>query len=419
VGFIPHLYRGEMSGEVWLDGQRTTDAPLWQLSERAGLLFQNPAAQMLTDTVENEILFGLENLGLPRAEMRVRLEETLRQFGLTEMRQRNPHTLSGGEQQKLALAAVMARRPKVLVLDEPFSMLDTTAAAELVAELAQLVAEGTAVIICEHRAEYLAALPGLQTITLKNGHAPLVQSDVAWSVNAVAPVALVVEGLGVELNGRVILHDLNFQASGGQIVAIVGRNGVGKTTLLRALTGLQDGNGRVTINGEPPDLGLVFQNPDLQLFNASVRDEILYRLPDSDMATYQFLLDALGLAQYESTPPLLLSEGEKKRLALAAVLMRRPVHGLLLDEPSLGQDDGHKQMLLYLLRQVAAAGQLVIVTTHDIALAAQADRMILLGPDGFVADGPPQTVLADEVAWQRLGLTVPDWFLVNGRGNRK
>jgi energy-coupling factor transporter ATP-binding protein EcfA2 len=215
-------------------------------------------------------------------------------------------------------------------------------------------------------------------------------------------------------NGRTILRDLNFRTGGGQIVAIVGRNGVGKTTFLRALTGLQDFDGRITINDEQPDLGLVFQNPDLQLFNASVRDEILYRLPDPDLARYRSLLAALGLARYEDTPPLLLSEGEKKRLALATVLMRQPRHGLLLDEPSLGQDAAHKEMLLRLLHQVAAAGQLVLITTHDIALAAQADRLILLGPDGFVTDGPPQRVLADAAAWQRIGLTVPEWLMVNG-----
>jgi energy-coupling factor transport system ATP-binding protein len=117
------------------------------------------------------------------------------------------------------------------------------------------------------------------------------------------------------------------------------------------------------------------------------------------------------LTHYEETPPLLLSEGEKKRLALATVLMRQPRHGLLLDEPSLGQDAAHKAMLLRLLHQVAASGQLVIITTHDIALAAQADRMILLGPDGFVADGPPQMVLADTVAWRRIGLVAPSYVM--------
>ncbi len=414
TGFIPHLYRGDLSGEIWLNGQRTTEAPLWQLSEQAGLLFQNPAAQMLTETVEAEILFGLENLGLSRKAMGQRLEETLRQFGLAELRKRDPQTLSGGEQQKLALAAVMARLPKLLVLDEPFSMLDTTAAAELVAELERLAVGGTAVIICEHRAEYLAGLPGLRTVALSNGHPVPVDPGGTWPESTTGPIELVVEKLRVVRNGRTILHNLNFRAGGGQIVAIVGRNGVGKTTLLRALTGLQEFNGRVTVNNEPPDFGLVFQNPDLQLFNASVRDEILYRLPNPDLDRYQSLLAALGLTLYETTPPLLLSEGEKKRLALATVLMRQPRHGLLLDEPSLGQDAAHKEMLLRLLHQVAAAGQLVLITTHDIALAAQADRLILLGSDGFVADGPPQMVLADATAWQRVGLAVPDWFSLNG-----
>ncbi|MCA9974451.1 MAG: ATP-binding cassette domain-containing protein, partial [Anaerolineales bacterium] len=237
TGFIPHLYHGEMRGAVMLDGLATAVTPLWQLSEKAGLLFQNPAAQMLTETVEDEILFGLENLGLARAAMQRRLEETLQQFGLDSLRQRDPHTLSGGEQQRLALAAVMARRPPLLVLDEPFSMLDTAAAAALVADLQALVAGGTAVIIAEHRAEYVHSLPGLRHMALGNGHIASAMPDV-WPFAATDPLELMVEGLRVERNGRTILHDLSFTASGGQIIALVGRNGVGKTVLARILAGL-------------------------------------------------------------------------------------------------------------------------------------------------------------------------------------
>ncbi len=193
---------------------------------------------------------------------------------------------------------------------------------------------------------------------------------------------------------------------------MVGRNGVGKTTLLRALAGLQKHGGSVSMNGSRPDLGLVFQNADLQLFNASVREEILFRVPDPDMDFYASLLSALGLARYEQVPPLLLSEGEKKRVALATVLMRRPRHGVLLDEPSLGQDAAHKTMLVRLARALADAGQLVILTTHDLPLAAQADRLALLGSEGFVADGPPAEVLRDDAAWVRLGLSVPAWVRV-------
>jgi len=200
-----------------------------------------------------------------------------------------------------------------------------------------------------------------------------------------------------------------WSSSGGQVAVIVGRNGVGKTTLLRALCGLQKHEGTVLADGARPELGLVFQNADLQLFNASVRDEILYRMPQPDMALYSWLLQALGLASYEQVPPLLLSEGEKKRLALATVMMRNPKHGLLLDEPAVGQDAAHKQMLMSILRAVAQSGKVVLVTTHDLSLAVQADRLILLGADGFVADGPPHQVLQNEAAWSAVGLVVPDW----------
>ena len=220
--------------------------------------------------------------------------------------------------------------------------------------------------------------------------------------------------LGVKLGGRSVLRDLSFSAAGGQVLAVVGRNGVGKTTLLRALASLQKHTGTVRVDGDRPDLGIVFQNADLQLFNATVRDEILYRLPDPDVARYCWLLDALGLRRYEDVPPLLLSEGEKKRVALATVLMRGPRHGLLLDEPALGQDARHKARLIRLARALAAAGHLVIMTTHDLELAANADRLLLLGQEGFVADGPPAQVLRDDAAWKKVGLVVPAWVSAVG-----
>ncbi len=413
TGLIPHLYRGQLEGEVWLDGCRTTDTPLWQLAERAGLVFQNPAAQMLAMSVEEEIIFGLENLGLSAPAIDRRLQETLARFELEGLRSRSPQTLSGGEQQKLALAAITARRPPVLVLDEPLSMLDGTAAADLVAHLSQLSRSGTSVVVCEHRAERLQTLPDLQTFILTKAFSAEPPSRESQSTPLPMPPSppfqLEVSNLGVELGGRPVLQNLNLRLAGGQVVAVVGRNGVGKTTLLRALAGLQKHNGEIRLDGDPPDLGLVFQNADLQLFNASVRDELLYRLPQPDMALYAQLLDRLGLSPYQASPPLLLSEGEKKRVALATVLMRQPRHGLLLDEPSLGQDEAHKARLIQLVRGLAAVGRLVVLTTHDLGLAVRADRLLLLGPQGFVADGPPSQVLDDRAAWAELGLSVPEW----------
>jgi energy-coupling factor transporter ATP-binding protein EcfA2 len=410
TGIIPHLYRGTLEGRVWLDGLCTVDVPLWRLAESCGLVFQNPSAQMLAQSVEEELVFGLENLGLPRSTIRERLDEILDRFGLEQMRTRAPQTLSGGEQQKLALAAIIARRPPILVLDEPLSMLDFTAAGELLTHLTDLALRGTTVVVCEHRREYLHSVPELRTIDLQG---PVLREPAAPGF-ALAPGGtpggqLRVEGLSVALGRRPVLRDLSFSLAAGQVVAVVGRNGVGKTTLLRALAGLQKFEGSVTMGEEPPDLGMVFQDADLQLFNASVREEILYRVPNPDMALYAWLLEALGLKRYEEVPPLLLSEGEKKRLALATVLMRRPRHGLLLDEPALGQDSAHKAELIRVVRALALAGKLVLLTTHDLALAAQADRLMLLGPDGFVADGPTDAILYDDAAWAKLGLSVPDW----------
>lgn len=413
TGLIPHLYRGEMQGRVCIDGLRSDQEPLWRLAERAGMVFQNPSAQMLGVSVEEEIVFGLENLGLPRPEIDRRLEAALDRFGLQALRERAPQRLSGGEQQKLALAAIMARQPGLLVLDEPFSMLDVTAATDLVERLTDLSQEGTSVVVFEHRAEFLDPVPGLERLSL-NGHTQSDLSRPATNADPVfrapeGPVRLSVEGLTVQLGSRTVLHDLSFEAEGGQTVAIVGRNGVGKTTLLRALAGLQAHDGHIEVGGGRPDLGLVYQNADLQLFNASVRDEVLYRVDQPDMALYRQLIEALGLTRYEETPPLLLSEGEKKRAALATVLLRQPRHGILLDEPSLGQDSAHKHMLLAVAHALNRAGYLAIMTTHDLTLAAGADRIVLLGTGGIAADGPPADILADRAAWARIGLHVPDW----------
>jgi energy-coupling factor transporter ATP-binding protein EcfA2 len=195
------------------------------------------------------------------------------------------------------------------------------------------------------------------------------------------------------------------------VAALVGANGSGKTTLLRALVGLQSHAGAVEASDGRPDLGLVFQNPDLQLFNPTVREEMLYRLADADESLYRWLLAALGLERYEHASPLLLSEGEKKRLCLGVILMRQPRHGVLLDEPTLGQDDYHRALLGRTVAGLAQAGRLVLVATHDLAWAlTYASRMLVLCDGRFVGDGAPAAVLRQPGLWEHVGLRVPEWI---------
>jgi len=412
VGLIPHLYKGQLEGQVWLDGLPTDSTPLWQLAEKAGMVLQNTQAQMLASTVEDEIAFGLENLGLPRQEIERRIESSLDRFGLQKLRANDPRRISGGEGQSVMLAAMLARRPSILVLDEPLSMLDTTAAHELVCHLAELAGQGSVVVVCEHRSRYFGA-GAFREHPLNEHTSPVAEDDFSPApLSDASDFGLAVNELSVTFGGRRVLDKLCLDLSGGQVVALIGVNGSGKTTLLRSLAGLQRHEGAVSVtDGGTPDLGLVYQNPDLQLFNATVREELLYRVASPDENLYRWLMARLGLERYQDASPLLLSEGEKKRLCLAMVLMHRPRHGILLDEPTLGQDDRHRVLLGRTVKGLADAGRLVVVATHDLAWAAHfATQMLVLHEGRLIANGTPTALLKWADLWQRVGLRVPDWI---------
>jgi len=381
-GLIPHLYRGEMAGSVRLDTAPTASLPMWRLSESIGLVGQNPAAQLLAASVRQEVVFGLENLGLPRREIEARAATALARVGLAALAARDPRSLSGGEQQKLVLAAAGARQPRVLILDEPLSMLDTASARQVVEQLDALRRAGTAVVVLEHRTAPFAAVDGVRRLVLDGGAD--VDADLP-ELPRVPPFRLQVQGLGVSLARRQVLQDVDLTLASGQVVALVGANGAGKTTLLRALAGLQMHTGRISGLPGTARLGLCFQNPDAQLFNPTVRQELRFGLPACDATFYRQALRLLGLEAYEDTPPLLLSEGEKKRVAVAIALLRPGLCGLCLDEPTLGQDGGYRQRLGQILRRLAAAGYLCVVATHDLEWAAECADRLLVVHDGRVS----------------------------------
>jgi energy-coupling factor transporter ATP-binding protein EcfA2 len=393
-GLVPHLYRGELTGEVHIGGRPSDTAPLWWLTTVVGFVGQNPRAQLVGSTVRDEIVFGLENLGLSPRAVRERLDHTLAGFGLEPVAERDPRTLSGGEQQRLILAAVMARRPQALVLDEPLAMLDAASAMRAVGELSALRDAGCAITAFEHRDALFAGIAGLQQCALPAAEA--FDEDFPNLAMEIPPFRVVVNGLRVELGGRPVLDGIDCTLAGGRVIAVVGANGSGKTTLLRTLVGLQAHAGRVNTlasgGHHKPRLGLCFQNPDCQIFNASVRQELRFGLPQIDEDFYRRVVQLLGLAGYEQTPPLLLSEGEKKRLALAAVLLRPGLSGICLDEPTLGQDAQQRRFLGRILKHLSAAGYLCVIATHDLEWATKwSDEVFLLQAGHLAACERPRT----------------------------
>jgi energy-coupling factor transport system ATP-binding protein len=453
-GLIPHFHGGALEGRVLVDGLDTCEHPVHELFARVGLVFQNPDAQLFNSTVDREIAFGLESLGLPRAEIRARVDWALRVARLESLRNRMPHTLSGGEQQTVALATILALRPRVLALDEPFTNLDSDATARFRQVLREIHAQGTTVILTEHRL-HASLQDATRLIVLDHGHivrdgAPsaILRDDVsAFRLNTasadnsramprtdglssleahrnmtLAPLesarAIKTEALTFARAGREILREINFDVARGECVALIGKNGSGKTTLLKHLNALytptrgtvmvlnQDTR-RARVSDLARHVGLVFQNPNDQLFKPNVREEIEVApraLKRFDRVWMEKLLDEFELRQFLARSPFTLSEGEKKRVAFASALTAHP-EIVALDEPTTGQDAVFRAALVRLLRDLQNQGITVILATHDLEFAAEvAPRWIVLADGEIVADGAPGQVIQNREAMTRAAL---------------
>jgi energy-coupling factor transporter ATPase len=156
-GLIPHFYQGELKGEITVAGMDTITHETHEMAKSVGLVFQNPENQLFALSIEKDVAFGLENLGLPREEMRQRVDWALKLTNIHELRERSPHEVSGGQQQRVAIAAVLAMRPEIIVLDEPTSFLDPLSAEtifEVIHELNRKL--GITVVLVEHRLDLTA-----------------------------------------------------------------------------------------------------------------------------------------------------------------------------------------------------------------------------------------------------------------------
>jgi energy-coupling factor transporter ATP-binding protein EcfA2 len=455
-GLVPHFHGGRFSGHVTTGGLDTLTHQPRDLARVAGMVFQDPESQFVADVVEDELAFGMENLGVSPLIMRKRVEEVLDVLGISHLRRRRLDTLSGGELQRVAIGAVLTMQPEALLLDEPTSQLDPQAAEEVLTAVQRLNNDlGLTVVIAEHRLErvvqhvdrvlylpgdgsvssypvreamaQLPLAPPLARIGRALGWTPLPLSvregkrfakglpsrpiplDGAKSSTDEASVR--VDGLCLSYGDGDVLKDVSLTAQAGEILALMGRNGAGKTSMLRALVGLaapRKGALRVldldVRERSTEDLcrrvAFVPQDPASILFRDSVEAEIADTLRGTGRSgSVEEALEEWDLRALRRTHPRDLSAGERQRAALAAMLAGGPPV-ILLDEPTRGMDYETKELLIANLRRRCKEGCAVVLASHDVELVAScAQRVVLLAEGRVVTEGPARDVLTESVTF--------------------
>ncbi|MFV0425831.1 MAG: ABC transporter ATP-binding protein [Beutenbergiaceae bacterium] len=447
-GRFPHSTGGTLAGTVRIAGRDTAQQRPRDLADVLGVVGQDPQASFVTSTVEQELAYTLEQLGLSVPQMRERVQEVLDRLELAELRHRRLHSLSAGQQQRVAIGAVLTARPSVLLLDEPTSALDPASAAQVLALVHQLATQGLTVVLAEHRIERVMEVVdrvalvadgtvrvGEPRVLLPSYHgappvaalgralgwdpvpvtlaqaAPLAR---AWRAQASSsgdrypvpcapgaassrtepcgqpaanPPLMRVDAITVRHGATVAVDNVDLTLRSGEVTALMGPNGAGKSSLLWALQ-------------ERADLpvALLPQPASDLLYLPSVQAECQASDAFAGAGRTRTELDSLVVGLPEEAHPRDLSEGQRLALALAIQLSREPTL-VLLDEPTRGLDAGAKAALATRLRELAVIGRAVLVATHDTEFAAScAHRVIKMADGRVVADGVSADILTDPIS---------------------
>lgn len=457
-GLVPHFTGGRIGGRITVAGHNPVTEGPQVLSRVVGFVFQDPRGQFVLDRVEDEIAFGLENAAVPPAEMRVRVEEVLHLLDLAPLRDRTLDMLSGGEQQRVAIAAALVFRPRILVLDEPTSQLDPQSAEDVLQALVRLNQDlGLTIVLAEHRLERvlpyvdrLVYLPGPAEnnggvidgpprqvlrqmelvppvvalgrelgweplpLTVKEGRSFAARLSIPPATPRVAlrhrtGSRLRIRDLHFAYNGREVLQGIDLELAPGELVALMGRNGSGKTTLLRCIVGLlRPGRGQIALDGHlitehhPAEIcryvGYLPQHPESMLFAESVAEELEITLRNHGLQS------APPIPPHELLTRLgLVGVANSYPRDLSAGQRQRVALGavtvtrpglLLLDEPTRGLDYQLKRQLVALLREWQGEGVSILLVTHDVELAVLAADRVVLLSNGRIVADDRPEVLA-------------------------
>lgn len=478
TGLIPHTVSGQLAGEVIVAGMKTSEHTLYDfVPQCVGMVFQDPESQLFGLDVEEDVAFALEYEGLPRTEIRKRLQWALNVVRLDGFEERFPYFLSGGQKQRVAIASVLASRPRVLVLDEPTSELDPIGKGEVFRAIDDIRRTfQCTIIVVEHDTEDLVrfadrlvvmnkgriALEGrpneifrrgsqAQTLGVKPPQVtelgylihdqhmsewaeygipltieeardrllralekrdaslgkyavhehpldarkdePLVEAKDLWHIYGLGTEREIAALKGIDL----AIHPQDF-------VAFIGQNGSGKTTLAKHFNGLlKPSKGSVLVNGRNTKtasvselsgmVGYCFQNPDHQIFNTTVYDEIAYGPRNLRLSKEQLhdrvleALRAVGLEGYEKLNPLFLGKGERQKIAVASILAMHP-RLLIVDEPTTGMDWRTLTTMMNLIKHLNESGMAVVFITHNMEIVAEyAKRIVVLFDGKVILDG--------------------------------
>ena len=457
---------GELSGQISVDGRNITELTERLECGKIGFVMQSPENQIVTDKVWHELAFGLESLGVRNAEIRARVAETAAFFGIDSWFHKKTAELSGGQKQLLCLASVMVMNPSIIILDEPTSQLDPISAGEFLRTLKRLNTElGITVILSEQRLEEALPLSD-RVIVLDDGEvvADGTVDEISCTLNEFnhpmcralpAPVRVhaVLDGktscpitvsdgrgwltdfskthsfsseficeenpsgqdgipaiearevyFGYSRECPDIVKNLHFKAYPGQVSAIVGGNGAGKSTALSVMSGLLSSQrGKVLVFGQKLSgckdlyggmLGYMPQDVQTLFAEKTVYHELFSLLPEKNMPEAEkrekikTVLSLCSLSGLENSHPYDLSGGEQQRLALAMLLLRNP-RILLLDEPTKGMDASFKDVFGALLRTLKSRGVTIVMVSHDVEFCAEYADVCSLFFDGAIVSHAP------------------------------
>lgn len=414
-GIIPNITHGELSGTVSIDGEDIKGRRIGYICRKVGVVLQNSDEQIIHKVCDDEIAFGCENLAFPPERIAKQIDTVCTLLKLDK--KSNTRSLSGGQKQRLITASTLAMGQRIIVLDEPLANLDAEGTKLLMETLRSLAAAGYAVIVVEHRLDMV--LPYVDRVYDVHGGKMQVVTDkkeyLASKSVLISDTAVPHEGKEKFLSlshvaysvkhGKDILTDISFDITAGSRNLLLGENGTGKTTLMRLIARLSKPTGGTITQffdsslGQKPKgsrawykkVGVVYQNPDYQLFMPTVKKEVAFGAVSMDYC--EKIMEMFGIAPLADRHPQSLSEGQKRRVSIAAVVAQRP-QLLLLDEPTVGQDYEGLKDLVRILNKIHDETQNTMITvTHDRRCAeALCDSAFLIGNGTVLNKGGKQLV---------------------------